>query len=235
MSLLIPVRSAGQVAQSPAHSAERSARSTISVVTIGSGAIGANAIGRMWPRGSTRRPAGAAAASSATVASERAACDLDASDCQRDAARCLRRAGASRPAASGPRRGVRPQAGADRRTRRQPDAPRPLVCPSLRSQGHGDHDDETDGRRDRLKLPPERGRATSACAVSRRRGPGTPHPHRRSSGRGRRRRSPRRFAVHSYAYPTDASFFFSRRRASETRHFTVPTGMPSIEPICSYE
>ena len=98
---------------------------------------------------------------------------------------------------------------------------------------------------DRPRRQPRQPRATAAartrpvrlrlCAASRRRGPGTRDPHRRSSGRGRRRRSRCRFAVHSYAYPTDASFFFSSRRASETRHLTVPTGMPSIEPICSYE
>ena len=40
---------------------------TISVVMIGSGTIGANAIGRMWPRGSIPS-GGGAAASSATVA-----------------------------------------------------------------------------------------------------------------------------------------------------------------------
>ena len=33
--------------------------------------------------------------------------------------------------------------------------------------------------------------------------------------------------------PGAASFCFSTRRASETRHFTVPTGMPSIWPISS--
>ena len=41
--------------------------------------------------------------------------------------------------------------------------------------------------------------------------------------------------VQSCAYPLAASLRFNTRRASDTRHFSVPTGMSSIEPICSYE
>ena len=118
-------------------------------------------------------------------------------------------------------------------TQPEPDAPRRLVSPSWASEQR-----RSPPRRLRPLRPlaaARTGRAASACAVSRQRGPGRPDPHRRSSGPGRPRRSPRRFAAHSYPYPTDASFFFSSRRASETRHLTVPKGMPSIDPICSYE
>ena len=64
-----------------------------------------------------------------------------------------------------------------------------------------------------------------------------PPAARRSSSRARRdrwlRRAACRRAVYpSYGCPTAAIFSFSTRRASETRHFTVPTGTPRMKPIC---
>ena len=171
---------------------------------------------------------------------ERAARDLSASlaaDAPADGWRaCIGRA-TSRPAPSVSATAAVDSGSVDRRRSSQSSTASRTLPPRLVSRRA--HHDPRRSRHDNRGSCDDGCRQTGpcdfGCAAARPRGPGRRirvDVHQVADGVVDRRR---RFAVHSYAYPTDASFFFSSRRASETRHLTVPTGMSSIEPICSYE
>ena len=144
---------------------------TISVVRSASGAIGANAIGRMWPRGPI--PSGGEWPHLRNRGGERAACDL-----MRRIFSATLRARLRGRARRGRRR--RPgDAGFDRRPglngggdRRRSGLDRRFLATAR--QSHGDHRD-ADGRRTRLKAAAR----TGACDVGLRSRADDPRPERR--------------------------------------------------------